>query len=85
MNNDDIAFFKSLSHVKTISFEGLPAIAEYHGSHDSKGKKLKLNGTVLSRAMQLLHNDTGKGCWPDIPKGYWEKAVDELIGHRPSD
>lgn len=192
LNNDDIAFFKSLSHVEIISFEGLPAIAAYHGSHNSKGNKLKLNtdnsyvlfddteesiilcghthirneivregrvllnpgsvgvplkshgisqflimsgehgkweyefvnlsydiecvikelheenlytkapcwtrvtenllrygdishGTVLSRAMQLLYDDTGKWCWPDIPEGYWEKAVDELIGQRPSD
>lgn len=37
------------------------------------------HGTVLSRAMQLLYNDTGKWCWPDIPEEYWEKAVDELI------
>ena len=189
LNKDDIAFFQSLTHMQKISFAGLPAIAAYHGSHDSKGKKLKLNndnsymlfedtgesiilcghthirnkivresrvllnpgsvgvplkshgisqflimsgehgkweyefvdlpydierviqelheenlyrkapcwtkvtenllrngdishGTVLSRAMQLLYNDTGKWCWPDIPEEYWERAVDELIGQR---
>ena len=186
LNNVDINFFKSLSHAQIISFVGLPAIAAYHGSHDSKGKKLKLNtdnshilfedteesiilcghthirnkivlenrvlvnpgsvgvplkshgisqfmilsgeqgeweyefidvsydvesviqelheenlyvkapcwtrvtenllrngdvshGTVLSRAMRLLYDDTGKWCWPDIPEEYWERAVRELI------
>ena len=192
LNNDDIAFFKSLSHVKIISFEGLPAIAAYHGSHDRKGKKLKLNtdnshilfedteesiilcghthirnkivcadrvllnpgsvgvplksrgisqflilsgergkweyefvdlpydiesviqelheedlyakapcwtrvtenllrngdishGAVLSRAMRLLYNDTGKWSWPDIPEEYWERAIGELIDQKPLD
>lgn len=186
LNDADLAFFKRLSHVEKISFEGLPAIAAYHGSHDSKGNKLKLNtdyshvlfedtresiilcghthirdeivcedrillnpgsagvplksrgisqflilsgvhgkwehefvdvsydierviqelheedlytkapcwirvtenllrrgdishGTVLSRAMQLLYNDTGKWCWPDILEKYWERAVEELL------
>lgn len=186
LSDEDLAFFKSLPHVKIISFEGLPAIAAYHGSNDSKGNKLKLNtdnshmlfddnkeavilcghthvrnkiirddrillnpgsvgvplesngmsqflilsgehgkweyefidfsydvegvirelheedlytkapcwtrvtermlrygdvshGMVLSRAMQLLYNDTGKWCWPDIPEEYWERAVEELI------
>lgn len=186
LNDADLAFFKRLSHVEKISFEGLPAIAAYHGSHDSKGNKLRLNtdnshvlfedtresiilcghthirneivcedrillnpgsvgvplksrgisqflilsgvhgkwehefvdvsydierviqelheedlytkapcwtrvtenllrrgdishGTVLSRAMQLLYNDTGKWCWPDIPEEYWERAVEELL------
>ncbi|MBE5868950.1 MAG: metallophosphoesterase family protein [Lachnospiraceae bacterium] len=190
LNYDDISFFESLSHMKVISFDGLPAIAAYHGSHDSKGKKLGSNtdsshilfrdteesiilcghthirnkilcadrvlfnpgsvgvplesngvsqflilsgeqgkwqyefvdvsydiesviqelheedlyakapcwtrvtenllrngdishGTVLSRAMQLLYNDTGKWCWPDIPEQYWERAIGELIDQEP--
>jgi putative phosphoesterase len=187
LNEDDIAFFKSLEYMQTISFEGLPTIAAYHGSHSRNGNKLKLkddnlhilledtgesvvlcghthkrkelvmegrvllnpgsvglpldskglsqflilsgengkwsyefvdmeydidaaiqelheeklfavapcwtrtteyvlrhgdvsHGTVLSRAMQLLYEDTGKWCWPDIPEKYWERAVEELIG-----
>ncbi|MBQ8233886.1 MAG: metallophosphoesterase family protein [Lachnospiraceae bacterium] len=185
LTNEDILFFESLSHVQIISFEGMPAIAAYHGSHNRNDQKLKLNtdnsaqlfldaketiilcghthirnelmqdgrlllnpgsagvplesqgkaqfmvlsgenstwnyefidlpydverviaelheenlfvkapcwsrvteevlrygnishGTVLSRAMQLLYNDTGKWCWPDIPEKYWEKAVEEI-------
>lgn len=185
--DDDISFFESLSHMQIISLEGLPAIAAYHGSHNRKDQKLKLNtdnskelfldteeavilcghthirsqitqghrillnpgsvgmplesdgkaqfmilsgeehgwhhefidlsydvdrvieelreeklfekapfwtrvtenllrgwkvshGMVLARAMQLLYDDTGKWCWPDIPEKYWERAVKELIG-----
>lgn len=186
LTKEDIAFFKSLSHVEKITFEDLPVIAAYHGSHDARGNKLKLNadnsemlfedaeesvilcghthirdkkvledrillnpgsvgipiksngksqflilsgeqgkweyefvdlsydieaviqelheeslyekapawtkitenllrygnvshGMVLSRAMQLLYNDTGQWRWPDIPEEYWERAIRELI------
>lgn len=187
LTDEDLAFFEGLSHMQRISFDGLPAIAAYHGSHDKKDQKLKLNadnskdlfldteeavilcghthirneiqqdgrillnpgsvgmplesdgkaqflilsgedqkwqyefidlsydvdqvikelreeklfekapcwsrvtehalkygnvshGEVLARAMQLLYNDTGKWCWPEIPEKYWERAVKELIG-----
>ncbi len=40
---EDMEFFRSLPYVKTVSFEGLPDIAVYHGSHDKEGKKLELN------------------------------------------
>ena len=185
LNKEDLSFFKSLSHTETISFEGLPPIAAYHGSHDGKDNKLPLknenlhilfedaeeavilcghthicnklmqgnrillnpgsvgvplqsnglsqflilsgeqgcwdcefvdlaydvehviqelreedlytkapcwtkvteyvlrhgdisNGKVLARAMQLVNEDCGKCCWPDIPEMYWERAVEEL-------
>jgi len=186
LKEEDIAFFKSLSHMEKICFKNLPAISAYHGSHDAKGDKLPLNidnahllfedakesvilcghthiqaeirqegrillnpgsvgaplkshglsqflilsenerqwqhefvdidydiqavikelheeklyekapcwtkitekllltgeiahGEVLGKAMELLYNDTGKWCWPDIPEAYWKKAVEQLI------
>lgn len=38
------------------------------------------HGTVLLRAMELAREETGECIWPDIPEGYWEKAVIEMIG-----
>lgn len=38
------------------------------------------HGTVLSRAMELCREETGKCDWYDVPDKFWEKAVDELLG-----
>jgi putative phosphoesterase len=38
------------------------------------------HGTVLSRAMELCREETGKCVWPDIPEECWEQAVNEMIG-----
>jgi putative phosphoesterase len=37
------------------------------------------HGTVLSRAMELGREETGKCMWPDIPEACWEQAVNEMI------
>ena len=38
------------------------------------------HGTVLSRAMELCREETGKCDWYNIPEIYWEEAVQELLG-----
>lgn len=54
LTQEDISFFRSMSHMITINSEGLPAIAAYHGSHDRNGKRLKLN----SDNSHILFEDT---------------------------
>ncbi len=38
------------------------------------------HGTVLSRAMELDREETGKCVWPYISEECWEQAVNEIIG-----
>ena len=37
------------------------------------------HGTVLNRANQLCHEETGSWGWPNLPEKYWEKAVKECL------
>lgn len=37
------------------------------------------HGLVLSRAMELCRQATGSCIWPDIPEGYWQQAVKEML------
>lgn len=56
LTKKDFSFFKSLSHVMRISFEGLPTIAAYHGSHDSNDHKMPLKNDNL----HILFEDAGE-------------------------
>lgn len=38
------------------------------------------HGTVLTRANQLCHEETGSWGWPNLPEKYWEMAVKECLG-----
>jgi predicted phosphodiesterase len=38
------------------------------------------HGAILSRAMELCREETGKCEWPDIPEEFWEQAVNGMIG-----
>lgn len=38
------------------------------------------HGEILSRAMELCREETGKCVWPDIPEKCWTQAVKEIIG-----
>lgn len=38
------------------------------------------HGTVLTRANQLCHVETGSWEWPNLPEKYWEMAVKECLG-----
>lgn len=37
------------------------------------------NGSVLTRAIQLCTEETGKCDWCNVPDRYWEKAIAELL------
>jgi len=37
------------------------------------------HGIVLSRAMELCREETGKCVWPNIAEEFWEQAVNEMI------
>lgn len=43
LTKEDLDFFERLSHAEMITFEGMPAVAAYHGSHNKAGEKLPKN------------------------------------------
>jgi len=54
LRSEDLAFFESMPHRRILSFEELPDIVAYHGSHNRHDVKWKLN----SRNLKMLFDDT---------------------------